>query len=117
MSKLTGNATIRIDGEEIPTERGATLDPGGANREVQMSGNRVFYREEKQPPRLQATALATEDLDIIALGNITGATVLFEADNGQDYLLSNAFTTETAELNSGEGQIRLNMAAESIEKI
>lgn len=115
--KITGIATISIDGAEIPSERGATLNPGGVNRAVKMAGHRPYYNEEPVAPTLQCTVLHTEDIDIIDLGKITGATVLFECDNGQDYALYDAFVTETAELNSGEGQVRLNMAARRIERI
>lgn len=116
-AKITGVATIRVDGQEFPTERGATLNPGGVNRATKMAGRRVFYNEEPVAPTLTATVLHTEDLDIIELGKINNATVLFECDNGQDYMLTGAFVTETTELNSGEGQIRFNMAARTCERI
>jgi len=116
-AKITGIATIRVDGQEFPTERGATLNPGGVNRATKMAGRRVFYNEEPVAPTLTATVLHTEDLDIIELGKINNATVLFECDNGQDYMLTGAFVTETTELNSGEGQIRFNMAARTCERI
>jgi len=61
--------------------------------------------------------LHTEDLDLIDIGRITNATVLFECDNGQDYVLTGAFTTATGQLNSGEGQVRLNMAARTCERL
>ena len=116
-AKITWVATIRVDGQEFPTERGATLNPGGVNRATKMAGRRVFYNEEPVAPTLTATVLHTEDLDIIELGKINNATVLFECDNGQDYMLTGAFVTETTELNSGEGQIRFNMAARTCERI
>ncbi|MEX2334728.1 MAG: phage tail tube protein [Pseudohongiella sp.] len=115
--RITGVATIRVDGQEFPTERGATLNPGGVNRNTKMAGKRVFYNEEPMPPTLSATVLHTEELDLIDIGQIRNATVLFECDNGQDYMLIGAFTTETAELNSGEGQVRLSMAARKCERV
>ncbi|HTN30671.1 MAG TPA: phage tail tube protein [Pseudomonas sp.] len=115
--KVTGIATIRVDGREIPTERGATLNPGGVNRTTRMAGRRVHFNEEPVAPTLQCTVLHTPDVDLIELNAITNATVLFECDNGQDYMLSGAFVTETAELNSGEGQVRLNMAARRCERM
>ncbi|WP_312929102.1 phage tail tube protein [Stutzerimonas nitrititolerans] len=115
--KVTGVATIRVDGQEIPTEKGAVLNPGGASRTPRMAGKRVFFNEEPVAPTLQCTVLHTEDIDLIDLGSITNATVLVECDNGQDYMLIGAFTTDTTELNTGEGQVRLNMAARSCERI
>jgi len=116
-ARITGVATIRVDGQEIPTERGATLNPGGVNRNTKMAGRRVYYNEEPVAPTLQATVLHTEELDLIDVGSIRNATVLFECDNGQDYMLTGAFVTETTELNSGEGTFRLNMAARTCERI
>ncbi|PIA73643.1 phage tail protein [Ectopseudomonas toyotomiensis] len=115
--KVTGVATIRVDGREMPTERGATLNPGGVNRPSRMAGKRVFFNEEPVAPTLQCTVLHTEEIDLIDLNTITNATVLFECDNGQDYMLTGAFVTETTELNSAEGQVRLNMAARRCERI
>jgi hypothetical protein len=115
--RVTGVATIKVDGQEIPTEKGATLNPGGANRNTKMAGRRVYYSEEPVAPTLEATVLHTEEIDIIELGKIKGATVLFECDNGQDYQLQGAFVTETAELSSGEGQVRLRMAARNCERL
>lgn len=115
--QVTGLATIRVDGVEIPSERGATLNPGGVNRTTRMAGKRVFYNEEPVAPTLQCTVLHTPEIDLIDLGSITSATVLVECDNGQDYMLIGAFVTETAELNTGEGQVRLNFAALRCERI
>lgn len=116
-ARITGIATIRVDGQEFPTERGATLNPGGVNRTTKMAGHRVYYNEEPVAPTVQATVLHTEELDLIDVGSIRNATVLFECDNGQDYMLTGAFVTETAELNSGEGTFRMNMAARTCERI
>lgn len=114
---VTGRATIRVDGRDIPTERGATFNPGGVNRTPRLAGKRVFYNEEPVAPTLQCSVLHTEDTDLIELNNITNATVLVELDNGQDYMMIGAFVTETPELNAAEGTVRLNMAAKRCERI
>lgn len=116
-AKVTGIATIRVDGQEFPTERGATLDPGGVNRTAKMAGKRVYFNEEPVPPVIEATVLHTEDLDLIDIGNITNATVLFECDNGQDYVLTGAFSTVPGKLNSGEGSLPLNLTARTCERL
>lgn len=115
--KITGVATIRIDGREFPTEKGATLNPGGVKRTTRMAGNRVHYNEEAVAPTLQCSVLHTDEIDLIDLNAITNATVLVECDNGQDYLLTGAFVTETAELTTAEGKVRLNLAAHRCERI
>lgn len=115
--QVTGIATIRVDGQEIPAEKDATLNPGGVNRTPRMAGHRVYFNEEPVAPTVQVTVLHTPEIDLIDLNTIKDATVLFECDNGQDYLLTGAFVTETAELNAGEGKVRLNLAARTCERI
>lgn len=115
--RITGIATIRADGQEYPSERGATLNPGGVNRNTKMAGKRVYYNEEPVAPTLQATVLHTEEMDLIEIGKMRGATVLFECDNGQDYMLTGAFVTAPPELNSSEGTFSLNLAARTCERI
>lgn len=115
--KVTGIATVSLDGGEVPSEKGAVLNPGGVNRTPKMAGRRVYYSEEPVAPTVQLTVLHAPDIDLMALGAITDATVLFECDNGQDYMLTGVFVTEPPELNSGEGQIKLHMAARTCERI
>ncbi|WP_046079637.1 phage tail tube protein [Halomonas sp. HG01] len=115
--KITGRATIRVNGQEFPSERGATLNPGGVNRATKMAGTRVYYNEEPVAPTLQCTVLHTEEMDLVEIGKIVGATVLFEADNGQDYMLTGGFVTEPPALNSSEGTFPLNMAARTCRRV
>lgn len=117
MSKVTGIAIIRVDGQEYPTQRGATLNPGGVNRNPMMAGKRNYHNEEPQPIAVSATLMHTADIDIIAVGQITNATVMFECDNGQTYLISGAYVTETPELDSGSGGIRFNMSGANCERV
>jgi len=115
--RITGRATVRLDGREYASERGATLNVGGVNRTTKMGGTRVYYNEEPVAPSVQCNVLHTEDMDLIEIGNIRNATVLFECDNGQDYMLTGAFSTAPAELNSSEGTFPLNLSARTCERI
>ena len=116
-NRITGTATIRVDSKEFPTERGATLNPGGMKRTPKMAGRRVYYNEEPVPPQLTASVLHVEELDLVNINNIRDATVLFECDNGQDYMLTGAFVTEVSELNSGDGTLPLTMSARTCERV
>lgn len=114
MSKqITGKATIHVDGTIIPTENGATLNPGGANRKPERHGGVTYYVEEEVPPTVECTVQHTSEVDIVALSGIVGATVLFAADTGQKFTLRGAFATEPVSLNAGTGKAGLKLAANS----
>ena len=114
MSKrITGRATIHIDGASIPHENGATLNPGGSSKTVERHGGVTYYSEQEVAPSLELNVLHTADVDIVKLSNIRDATVLFEADTGQKYLLSGATSQEPVPLESASGKSRLMMFANS----
>lgn len=116
MAQVTGKAIIRVDGEEIPTENGAQLNPGGVNRNPEAHGGNVYYREEDVPPELTAQVMHTRDIDIKALSAIESATVIFEADTGQRFILRGAFTTAPVELDAGNGRAQLTLSARACDK-
>lgn len=117
MSKITGKAVITVDGTRFATENGATLNPGGNNRSPERHGGDTYYFEEEVAPMLECSVLHTADADIIALSDITGATVMFEADTGQKFLLRGAFTTEPAVLDGSSGKVALKMSARGCDKL
>ena len=117
MGQLTGKATIRWDGNVLATENGATLNVGGINRVGERHGNRAYYKEDEVNPSLECNVLHDKDTDIIALSGITGATIEFETDTGQTYILRQAFTTEPVALDSSTGKAPLKMEADSVDKV
>ncbi|MEG7525477.1 MAG: phage tail tube protein [Chromatiales bacterium] len=69
------------------------------------------------PPALEANVLHTKETDAIELSNITDATVRFEADTGQRYIMRQAFTTEPVPVDSGSGKSPLRMSAKNCERV
>lgn len=114
--QLTGKATIRVDGDVIETENGATLNPGGVNRSPEAHGGRTYYSEEEVAPQLECNVLHGKDTDIVYLSSITGATVIFEADTGQRFIMRQAFTTEPVALDASNGRSALKMSGEKIDQ-
>lgn len=114
---ITGKAIINIDGQQLRTENGARLNAGGFNRNPERHGGETYYMEEDVAPTMECTVLHTAETNIIELSDITGATVIFEADTGQQYILRGAFTTEPVELDTSNGRATLRMAANSIDKV
>ncbi|WP_018169089.1 phage tail tube protein [Thioalkalivibrio sp. ALMg9] len=118
MTQITGKATVKVDGDELLADANATLNPGGNNREAVLGPRGVQgFREESVAPELEVTVRHTENTDLIALARITNATVTFETDTGDAYLLRRAFTTEPPPLSSGEGNVTMRMSAYAVERI
>lgn len=118
MTQITGKATVRVDGEELLTEVGATLNVGGVEREAQLGPRGVQgYKENPVAPTLQATVQHTGETDIVRLAAITAGTVLFETDTGTTYLLRSAFVTEPPELDTSAGTFNLNFSCMGLERV
>jgi hypothetical protein len=116
--QITGKATVKVDGEELLADVDATLNVGGVSRQAVMGPHGVQgFQESPEAPALSTTVRHTAKTDLIALGKITGATVLFETDTGDTYMLRRAFVTDTIELGSGNGNVRLNWGAFGVERI
>jgi len=109
MSQITGKVSIRIDGKVIATENKAVLNPGGVSRNPEAHGGKTYYSEEDVPATIETQALITKDTDVIELSGITGATVIFQADTGQKYMMRDAFTTEPV-VHDASGKAPLKMA-------
>ena len=116
MTQLTGKATVKVDGTEMLTDVDSTLNVGGVSREFMTGPNGVQgYRETYEAPSLSSTVRHTADTDLIALGRIKGATVLFTTDTNDTYVLRRAAVTETVELSGGN--IRLNWGGMGVERL
>jgi len=117
MAKISGKATIRVDGVELKTENGAKLSPGGINRNPEAHGGNTYFTEEDVVPVLECNVLHDKDMDAIFLSGITGATVMFEADTGQTYVMRDAFTTEPVPVDTNSGKSALKMSGETVDKV
>lgn len=112
MSHVTGRAIIRVDGKELRTLDGATLNPGGVSRQAVKGGGKIHgYKEEDMEPTVECKVAHTPDVSLKELGNITDATVIFETDNGKRHVLRNAWTAEPPSLDSSAGAVDLKFAA------
>lgn len=116
MTQLTGKASVRVDGTELLTDTESTLNVGGVSREFLTGPNGPQgYRESPEAPTLTTTVRHTEDLDLISLGRIRNATVLFTTDTGDTYVLRRAAVTDTVEMSGGN--VRLNWGAMGVERL
>jgi len=118
MAQITGKAIIRVNGTELRSLDEATLNPGGVNREAVKGGGKVYgYKEETVEPKLEFEVAHTRDTSIIDLGKITDATVIFETDTGDRYVLREAWTAEPPALKTTGGSVSMVMSAISCERM
>lgn len=118
MSKrITGRATIYLDGASIPSENGARLNPGGESRKPERHGGVTYYSSEEMPPSVECVVNHTADVDILVLSKMEGVTVMFEADTGQKFMLSGAVVQDPVDLDAGKGKSALKLFAQDCVKV
>ena len=115
MAKLLGKATIKYDGKLLQAEKGATLFTGGVTRKGQPP---YGYSEEDVFPYCECTVNVDKDTSLLDFNKITGATVTFEADTGQTWIIKDAWSVDPAKVTSGEGgKVPLKLEGMSCEEM
>lgn len=118
MPQFLGRATIRANGTVIETAKGASLDLGGTKRNPVTAGRVVGFAEETVPATLECETVLAKGQSLEWLRTLTGATVIFECDTGQRYVIRDAFTTDAIKLKDGEGgNVAVNMAGPGAEEV
>lgn len=117
-NQIVGKATISLGAlGVIETEHGATLDPGGTKRTPKPSDSgKVFFTSETGVPMLECKAMANANINFSLL-NFDSATVVFEADTGLKLMMINAFSTDPAPLDAGNGTYDLKISAQSVQQV
>ncbi|WP_299733988.1 phage tail tube protein [uncultured Endozoicomonas sp.] len=111
MSKITGKAVIRVDGQELRSLDGATLNVGGVTREAKQGSSKIWgYTEKPTAPEMSCKVAHTADTDLIALGNITNATIDFETDTGDRYIIVDGWVVDPPSLDSSSGDVDLKFS-------
>lgn len=118
MPQVTGTAVIRVDGRELRSLQGATLNIGGFKLDPKKGGGKVHgFSEEVMEATMDCKIAHTKDLSVKGLGAIRNATVLFDTDTGVQFVLRNCNTIEPPSLDSGSGEVDLKMAAEDCDEV
>lgn len=113
MAKLTGMCHVHINGTRLRSEKGAELSPGGKIKKAATDtvGYVGSYTDEIKPGVVKLSVIHADDTDITALQNIEDATVVFETDSGQSYLVRQAATTGEVKIKDGKVDLELSGAA------
>lgn len=118
MSKVFGKATVLADGEQLPIDRPAKLELGGVRRNV-VTGSEVHgFAEESLPSVVEVEATIKSGQSLKAWGDIDNATITFEMDTGQTYILRNAWVENPPVATAGEGgRVPLRFVSTSCEEL
>jgi hypothetical protein len=104
MAQVFGKAFISANGKRLRSMAGAKLDLGGFERQVVKGSAQVHGHSEtvKEATVECEIALARGD-KLEDIRNLTDATITFECDSGQTYVIRDAFLTDTLSMSEGEG--------------
>lgn len=116
-NQVLGRAFIKVNGTMLKTHKGAKLDTGGVTRNP-VTGTTVHgFAEEAKEPTLECEISVDGTTSIKQLREITDATVTFEADTGQVFVLRNAWIVDPPVITDGEGgKVPLKFSALSCEE-
>lgn len=116
MRQIIGKAKVYVDGAMWEMERGAKANPGGIARKFERHHGRTYGLEEEEPMYVEGNLLHTKDINVTAL-NISNATVIFECDTGQKYVMRGAATEKPVEIDAGSGKSPIKLVGDSFDRM
>lgn len=118
MAQVLGRATIKYDGKALRSDKGAKINVGGVSRKV-IEGDQVHgFAEETKAPFIECEVNLAKGESLVELGKITDATVTFEADTGQTWVLKDAWVEDPPEATAGDGgKVKLKFVGMSCEEM
>jgi hypothetical protein len=109
--KILGKAFIRVNGMSLASLPGtAKLSPGGVERKP-VVGDHGFlgYTETPVHAEVECDIAIDASTDIIALNKTTDATVTFECDSGQVFIVRQGAVASPVGAESGTGKASVKM--------
>lgn len=103
MTQYLGRVTVRVNGEGLESKPGANIDLGGITRESIVSDQGMGFKETPKPSRVECEMSVKRGTSVEALRTLTDATLVFDTDTGQSYIVRNAYTAETPKLTGDAG--------------
>ena len=119
MGIVHSKAYIKTDGALLETLPGAKLDLGGIERApVPGSHSITGYTETIKPSMLTCEISLAQGDSLAALQKIKDATVTYEADTGQTYVMRAAFVTKTISITAADGgKVALEFAGDPAQEM
>ncbi len=116
--RIAGKAYVKVDSKQYTLAGSLTVMVDEEEREglVGLSGV-AGYKETPLIPFIEAEYFATDELSLKDIGKITDATVTAELANGKTYVLRNAWSSGSRELDGAEGTLTIKFEGISGEEI
>lgn len=117
--QLFGRAFIRVNGQTIASLPGSSkLNPGGVERSP-VNGDFGFLGFSEKPVNAEVECDIAVDstTDIVALNRTIDATITFEADTGQVWVMRNAALAAPVSLQSGDGKASIKFIGSAVEQV
>lgn len=103
MAQLLGRAFIKVDGDLLRSNTGAKIDLGGPVRSA-VVGNAVHgYAEAVKESTVECEISLAAGDSLATVRNITNATITFECDTGQVFIVRGAWVVDPPVVTEGEG--------------
>lgn len=117
-NQVLGQARIKVDGELFETDKQATLDLGGTMREaVQGDYQAGAFTAGTKESKLDCSILLKAGTNVARLRDIDNATITFEADTGQVFIIRNAYSVEPPVINQSEGKAAISFQGPPAEEM
>ena len=117
-SGFLNDPEVAVTGVE-PAGKGLQFGLGAhaATLSAGVPGKVHGFNKETVEPKMECKMFHTRDDDLLAIGKIEDATVIFECDTGDTYVLREAFVLEPAKLEAKDGTVSVSFSAISCERM
>lgn len=116
MTQYLGRVTVRVNGSTLESKPGATADLGGTTRDPVVNDQDMGFKETPKPSRIECEIAVKRGSTFEALRTLTDATLVYEADTGQRYIIKDGYTAETLQL-TGDAGMKLVLMGKPAEEI
>ena len=110
MPIITSRGTITVDGlGRLPVLEGTEVQFGNLKREAVLGDDGFLGHSEKYetPAGIKCTLADTTELDKDTLRDLVGVNVLLQTNNGQAFLLKDAFVANPLALQVQDGKLEV----------
>jgi hypothetical protein len=104
-NQVAGIVIIKINGQSLRSEPGASHDTGGVSR-TEVVGDQeddVAFAQKRQPSQTDCVLMYDADTSLSIINGWSDVTLNFEVDTGQLYVVNHAFCTNTPKITGGQG--------------
>jgi len=100
---LASRVTIRVDGQRLPMEAGATLELGGIESEPVQTDDPddVYFGEATKPSVVEGKLMVPTGMNLEKVAAIRNASLLIETSAGQTFVVNGARQAGILKLEKG----------------